>query len=109
MGMHTSCLKTKVQNIGTGLLPAAVVVARQMNKAVGKFMYHNSDVDFSVTPLQCIRFAFSTLGKLDLDDGGCSLLCWTSVPRLTLPTIECSSMYSWHVRDQFGIEQHELD
>ena len=47
MGMHTSWAKTKIQNVGLWILPAAVIVNGHNIDTTERFTYLGSDVDSS--------------------------------------------------------------
>jgi len=45
MGLHTHCLKTKIQNVGAGAAPSVIHTNNQVVESVFKFTYLGSDVD----------------------------------------------------------------
>ena len=69
MGLHTSYVKTKIQNVGFGSARALITIAGQTVDVTDKFTYLGSDIDSSGYCSQDIRrrlsFASSTMGRLD--------------------------------------------
>ena len=67
MGMHTSWAKTNIQNLGPGILPAAVTINGHNIDTTESFTYLGSDVDSSgyLSPdiRRHIGLAASTMGR----------------------------------------------
>ena len=68
MGLHTSWVKTKIQNVGSDSAPAPIMIAGQTVVVADKFTYLGSDNDFSghFSPDICRRLglASSTMRQL---------------------------------------------